>query len=308
MKILKKFGSFINEDLENMPMDAPMEAPISPETTTSVVDETEEEEEDKYGKMLKELAEALATKVVKDEKTGALCVKYKGKTINVYSEDDKYHVDKKKFTSYQEVVNYLTGSKTMSKQEFRKEIGNMENTLDDMSNDLEEIEEDEEMLEEGWRDDMDMNPDHFDDEDDSDVCPSCDCNPCECEYNEDICPSCDCNPCECEDDMDMNPDHFDDEDDEDVCPSCDCNPCECEDDMDMNPDYFGDEDDEDICPSCDCNPCECEYNENVCPSCDCNPCECEEDEDEELLTGERAGERRIGMDESHLTKRFKDFK
>jgi len=271
MKILKKFGSFINEDLEKSEEGTiPIKDTEEYKTALDIVnranshtkeDETEEEEEDKYGKMLKDLAEALATKVVKDEKTGALCVKYKGKTINVYSEDDKYHVDKKKFTSYQEVVNYLTGSKTMSKQEFRKEIGNMENTLDDMSNDLEEIEEDEEMLEEGWRDDMDMNPDHFDDEDD-----------------------------------------------EDVCPSCDCNPCECEDDMDMNPDHFGDEDDEDICPSSDCNPCECEYNENVCPSCDCNPCECEEDEDEELLTGERAGERRIGMDESHLTKRFKDFK
>ena len=253
MKILKKFGSFINEDLEKSEEGTiPIKDTEEYKTALDIVnranshtkeDETEEEEEDKYGKMLKELAEALATKVVKDEKTGALCVKYKGKTINVYSEDDKYHVDKKKFTSYQEVVNYLTGSKTMSKQEFRKEIGNMENTLDDMSNDLEEIEEDEEMLEEGLRDDMDMNPEYFDDEDDDFE-----------EFDED--------------DLDEETwigNHMDDE--------------------------WHEEDDSDVCPSCDCN-----------------PCECEEDEDEELLTGERAGERRIGMDESHLTKRFKDFK
>jgi len=244
MKILKKFGSFINEDLENnMPIESPMGAPVEPKTST-IVDETEEEEEDKYGKMLKDLAKSLGTEVVKDDKSGALCVKYEGKTINVYSEDDKYHVDKKKFTTVDEVVSYLNGGKPMSKQEFNNEVEDMEDDLEDMSDDLEEIEEEDEMLEEGWRDDMDMNPEYFDDEED--------------DFDDDL----------------SDVEEFDDEW--------------------VEEEEFNDEDESSV--------------HTVCPSCNCKNCECAEFNDEESLTGEMEGERRMGMDESRITKRFKDFK
>ena len=164
MKILKKFGSFVNEDLQNMAIEAPeMEAPeTAPELNQPNLstDHTEEEEEDKYSKMLNDLAESLGSEVTIDDRTGGKCVQYEGKTINVYSEDDMYHVDKKKFKTLDEVVSFLKGGQSLSK------------------NNTSEIEE-EEIIEEGWRDERDTNPDFFDEEEG--YCSICDCNPCNCE-------------------------------------------------------------------------------------------------------------------------------
>jgi hypothetical protein len=115
MKILKKFENYIKEDLDINP-----EADeISTEDLEAASDkydeiaETEEEsddmleEEDEYigHKLLGELAKKLGTEVVNNQ------INYDGKKINFYSETEMFHVDKKKFKTIDEVIDFLTKSK-----------------------------------------------------------------------------------------------------------------------------------------------------------------------------------------------------
>jgi hypothetical protein len=51
------------------------------------------------------LANELGTEVDDDGS-----INYEGKKINFYSETEKFHVDNKKFSTVEEVVNYLGGS------------------------------------------------------------------------------------------------------------------------------------------------------------------------------------------------------
>lgn len=73
---------------------------------TNVDTEEEEEEEgsDIYNKRLKEVADELGTEVTNGK------VIYDGKEIIFPSETEMYHVDRKKFKTSQEVINYLKGS------------------------------------------------------------------------------------------------------------------------------------------------------------------------------------------------------
>lgn len=69
--------------------------------------EEEEEMEEEGGayigqKMIQDLADALD---VQPDADGS--VSYNGKKVNFYSETEKFHVDKKKFATVEEVVNYL---------------------------------------------------------------------------------------------------------------------------------------------------------------------------------------------------------
>lgn len=79
---------------------------------------TEEEEMEEEGgayigqKMIQDLADALD---VQPDADGS--VTYNGKKINFYSETEKFHVDKKKFSSVEEVVNYLQGSTEETSEE-----------------------------------------------------------------------------------------------------------------------------------------------------------------------------------------------
>jgi hypothetical protein len=66
----------------------------------------EEEGGEYQGQMLlNQLANELGTEVDTDGS-----INYEGKKINFYSETEKFHVDNKKFSTAEEVVNYLGGS------------------------------------------------------------------------------------------------------------------------------------------------------------------------------------------------------
>jgi hypothetical protein len=172
MKILKKFDSYIKEDLATM-----AEPAIKPSTTPAPATPTIEpgtkperrdrptpirrdrpavepdpqakmkmdatEEEGTYigTQMIQDLADALGTEVIDN------AVQYEGKTINFYSETEKFHVDKKKFTTVEEVVDYLTGGKSPIEKEMietEEEGESMEDELEEEVEDLEVEFEDEE--------------------------------------------------------------------------------------------------------------------------------------------------------------------
>lgn len=67
--------------------------------------ELPEEEGGEYigKKLMSELAEALGSNVESDGS-----INYEGKKINFFSETEMFHVDKKKFKTAEEVINYLS--------------------------------------------------------------------------------------------------------------------------------------------------------------------------------------------------------
>jgi hypothetical protein len=68
--------------------------------------EQEEEEGGEYigKKMMNGLSSELGTEIDEDGS-----INYNGKKINFYSETEKFHVDKKKFDTVEDVVNYVGG-------------------------------------------------------------------------------------------------------------------------------------------------------------------------------------------------------
>jgi hypothetical protein len=77
------------------------------------IDELPEEEGGEYqGQMLlNQLANELGTEVDSDSS-----INYEGKKINFYSETEKFHVDNKKFSTVEEVVDYLNKSDILKNQ------------------------------------------------------------------------------------------------------------------------------------------------------------------------------------------------
>jgi len=69
--------------------------------------EQEEEEGGEYigKKMMNDLSSELGTEIDEDGS-----INYNGKKVNFYSETEKFHVDKKKFDTVEDVLNYLDGS------------------------------------------------------------------------------------------------------------------------------------------------------------------------------------------------------
>jgi hypothetical protein len=117
--MIKRYNEFVtgkvNEEFDMDSMDA-MEAPIVEEPIADteseveeapVADELPEEEGGEYqGQiLLNQLANELGTEVSEDGS-----INYEGKKINFFSETEKFHVDNKKFSTAEEVVNYLGGS------------------------------------------------------------------------------------------------------------------------------------------------------------------------------------------------------
>jgi hypothetical protein len=118
--MIKRYNQFVQGKVnEEFDMDA-MEAPIvdMPEAEEAPVNELPEVEEDPetvlpeeeggeyQGQiLLNQLANELGTEVDDDGS-----INYEGKKINFYSETEKFHVDNKKFSTAEEVVNYLGGS------------------------------------------------------------------------------------------------------------------------------------------------------------------------------------------------------
>ena len=124
--MIKRYNEFVsgkvNEDFEMI--DPMIEEPIT--DTESEVEEApaaelpEEEGGEYQGQiLLNQLANELGTEVDTDGS-----INYEGKKINFYSETEKFHVDNKKFSTAEEVVNYL-GSAPMTSDE-EDEIGAFE--------------------------------------------------------------------------------------------------------------------------------------------------------------------------------------
>ena len=123
--MIKRYNEFVsgkvNEEFDMAP-DMEIEAPIVEEpianTEISEVEEAPEAElpEEEGGEyqgqiLLNQLANELGTEVEADGS-----INYEGKKINFFSETEKFHVDNKKFSTAEEVVNYL-GSASMEDTE-----------------------------------------------------------------------------------------------------------------------------------------------------------------------------------------------
>ena len=141
--MIKRYNEFVsgkvNEDVEMR--DPMIEEPIANTETSEVeeapVAELPEEEGGEYqGQMLlNQLANELGTEVEADGS-----INYEGKKINFYSETEKFHVDNKKFSTVEEVVNYL-GSTPMTSDEEDEMTGEREGERR-AGSDIEEVEDD----------------------------------------------------------------------------------------------------------------------------------------------------------------------
>jgi hypothetical protein len=111
MKILKKFGSYIKENLEEEEGLEEVGSGGSGEEggldtgeknmPNKVVDATEEEDSYIGTKMLNDLSRKLGTEV------GDGSINYEGNKINFFSETEKFHIRKKKFATVEEVLAFL---------------------------------------------------------------------------------------------------------------------------------------------------------------------------------------------------------
>lgn len=118
-RIIKKYDQYIKEnigDIDDIPSneedvnnpveqeyEMPGDEPIPSEVSDEVDEDGDEEEGHQYkgNQMLSELADKLGTDVVNNS------IMYDGKKINFFSETEMYHVDRKKFKTADEVVEYL---------------------------------------------------------------------------------------------------------------------------------------------------------------------------------------------------------
>jgi len=142
--MIKKYNQFVNEELdfgtEKEPTRRETETPTRPDTDRPTAprptrpgiipddvpseqdnplaknnhfeqefDGEEEEQEDVYSSRLKELAQALGLEsdAVQNNK-----LEFDGKEIIFPSETEKFHVDRKKFDTVEQVVDYLQGGST----------------------------------------------------------------------------------------------------------------------------------------------------------------------------------------------------
>jgi hypothetical protein len=166
--MIKKYNQFVkgkvNEDFtmadpETKPVTAPPTTTpdtrpsrpgVVPTTIPSEQDaplakyEQEEEEGGEYigKKMMNDLSSELGTEIDEDGS-----INYNGKKVNFYSETEKFHVDKKKFDTVEDVLNYLDGSNSpkMTPEEENEMTGEREGerrvALDDIDED--EFEDDD---------------------------------------------------------------------------------------------------------------------------------------------------------------------
>jgi hypothetical protein len=147
MKILKKFDSYIKENLEEE--DIPEMSLDGDSAITAEMRETEEEkdkkiidateEDDSYigTKMLNELADKLGVEVV----DGA--IDYNGTKINFFSETEKFHIGKKKFATVDEVVSFIEKENTQVQGEEERKVGRFNSPSPDFQNKTSKFVDDE---------------------------------------------------------------------------------------------------------------------------------------------------------------------
>ena len=98
--MIKRYNQFVKQRInENIDME---EEVMEMEDEMDSEMEDEEEGFDIYKTKMEELAKMLGTEVDETNK-----ISYEGKEIIFPSETEMYHVDKKKFKTAQEVVDYL---------------------------------------------------------------------------------------------------------------------------------------------------------------------------------------------------------
>ena len=130
--MIKKYNQFVkgkvNEEFEMVepgtkpvtapPTTTPDTRPTRPGVVPTTIPSEEDaplaryEEEEEGGeyigkKMMNDLASELGTEIEEDGS-----INYNGKKINFYSETEKFHVDRKKFDTVEQVVDYLQGGST----------------------------------------------------------------------------------------------------------------------------------------------------------------------------------------------------
>ena len=154
MSIIKKYNQYIketkkvNEDIEDIDQDIEndidqegetedeeVDMPGEDEEPNEISDEEDEEEGYQYlgSKMLTELADKLGAKVINNS------IEYNGKKINFFSETEMYHVDRKKFKTSDEVVDYLN-SESGEQRDLSAEENEIHDNIDKgMVNQEEEI-------------------------------------------------------------------------------------------------------------------------------------------------------------------------
>ena len=131
--MIKRYNEFVggkvNEYFSGLDSNPDLESQLSEPTNTETseveeapVAELPEEEGGEYqGQiLLNQLANELGTEVDTDGS-----INYEGKKINFFSETEKFHVDGKKFSTAEEVVNYL-GSAPMTSDEEDEMTGERE--------------------------------------------------------------------------------------------------------------------------------------------------------------------------------------
>ena len=115
--MIKRYNQFVKGKVnEKFAMDEPpieddsIEPTNEPTNEPPMEQDSMEEEGGEYmgTQMLQNLADALGTEVVDNS------VEYNGKKVNFYSETEMFHVDKKKFKTIEEVVDYLEGSSSQT--------------------------------------------------------------------------------------------------------------------------------------------------------------------------------------------------
>jgi hypothetical protein len=98
MGILKKFNEYFYSDTEK-------EEEMGPEPTEPEMEMSGEEEEeagDYHGSVgMKKIAQALGEELQGNE------IMHDGHKINFFSETEMYHIDKKKFKSAEEVIDFM---------------------------------------------------------------------------------------------------------------------------------------------------------------------------------------------------------
>lgn len=119
-------------------------SPVPAPAKAEVEMEMEEEGGDKYKKVITDLANELGTEVDEDGS-----INYEGKKINFYSETEMFHVDKKKFKTAEEVINYLESSTPTEETEMKDHSPSKEDMDELMAahDDDDFIEEEEEKFE-----------------------------------------------------------------------------------------------------------------------------------------------------------------
>ena len=116
----------------------PTTIPSEEDAPLARYEEGEEEGGEYIGKkMMNDLSRELGTDIDDDGS-----INYNGKKVNFYSETEKFHVDKKKFDTVEDVLNYLEGSNEepkMTPEEENEMTGEIEGErkvgLDDIDED-----------------------------------------------------------------------------------------------------------------------------------------------------------------------------